>query len=124
MTIADKAQNFFRADFTEIVRFEVGTGSAKVAVSTLQLEQNSPNPFNSQTILSYFLPKFSFVRLELINLLGQHVATLYQGDQAAGYHQFHWDGKDSQGRGMASGTYLYRLVTDQGVLMRKLTLLR
>ena len=124
MTIADKAQNFFRADFTEIVRFDVVTGSAKVAVSTLQLEQNAPNPFNSQTILSYFLPKFSFVRLELINLLGQHVATLYQGDQAAGYHQFRWDGKDSQGRGMASGTYLYRLVTDQGVLMRKLTLLR
>ncbi|MDE2742756.1 MAG: fibronectin type III domain-containing protein [Gemmatimonadota bacterium] len=126
MTVWDKAQNRFQADFTEIVRFEVKSGSAKqlALASKLLLEQNAPNPFNSQTILSYFLPKFSFVRLELINLLGQHVATLYQGDQAAGYHQFHWDGKDSQGRGMASGTYLYRLVTDQGVLMRKLTLLR
>ncbi len=36
----------------------------------------------------------------------------------------HWDGRDDQGRPLASGVYLYRLVTAAGVHTRKLTLLR
>ena len=90
----------------------------------LQLQQNAPNPFNSQTVLSYFLPKSGPVRLELFSVIGQRVAVLHQGLQPAGYHQLHWEARDSQGRPLASGMYLYRLVTDEGILTRKLTLLR
>ena len=124
MTVWDKAQNKFRADFTEIVRFEVAGNAGKIAAMDLQLMPPAPNPFNSQTVLSYFLPKLSFVRLELFNLMGQHVKTLYEGNQTAGLHQMRWDGTDKAGRTMASGTYLYRLATDQGALRQKLTLLR
>ena len=124
MVVEDKAHNKFRADFTEIVRFEVAGKASKITATHLQLLPNAPNPFNSQTVLSYFLPKLSFVRLELFNLMGQHVKTLYEGNQQAGLHQLRWDGTDKGGRAMASGTYLYRLATDQRVLMRKLTLLR
>ena len=53
----------------------------------LQLQQNAPNPFNSQTILSYFLPKSGMVRLELFSVTGQRVAVLRQGPQQAGYHR-------------------------------------
>ncbi len=90
----------------------------------LQLQQNAPNPFNSQTVISYFLPKSGPVRLELFSVIGQRVAVLHQGLQPAGYHQLHWEARDSQGRPLASGMYLYRLVTDEGILTRKLTLLR
>ena len=92
----------------------------------LQLQQNAPNPFNSQTILSYFLPKSGMVRLELFSVTGQRVAVLRQGPQQAGYHRLHWDGRDDAGQPLASGTYLYRLVTDETktILTRKLTLLR
>ena len=59
MTVWDKAQNKLLADFTEIVRFEVETASAKpVALADgPQLQQNAPNPFNSQTIHSVFLAR-------------------------------------------------------------------
>ena len=90
----------------------------------LQLQQNAPNPFNSQTVISYFLPKSGPVRLELFSVIGQRVAVLRQGPQQAGYHRLHWNARDSEGRPLASGIYLYRLVTDEGVLTRKLTLLR
>jgi WD40 repeat protein len=60
----------------------------------LQLQQNAPNPFNSQTILSYFLPKSGMVRLELFSVTGQRVAILHQGPQQAGYHRLAWDGRD------------------------------
>ena len=127
MTVWDKAQNKFLADFTEILRFEVEQGSAKLLAAQptiLQLEQNTPNPFNSQTILSYFLPKAGPTRLELFSVNGQRVALLGQGTQQAGYHRLHWNGRDDQGRPVASGIYLYRLQTTQGILTRKLTLLR
>ena len=88
------------------------------------LQQNAPNPFNSQTIISYFLPKSGPMRLELFSVTGQRVAILRQGHQQAGYHRLHWTGRDREGRSLASGMYLYRLVTEEGILTHKLTLLR
>ena len=89
-----------------------------------QLQQNAPNPFNSQTVLSYFLPTAGPARLTVFTLTGQQVVVLHQGPQQAGYHRLRWDGRDDAGRPVASGVYLYRLVTDEIVLTRKLTLLR
>ena len=89
-----------------------------------QLLQNAPNPFNSQTVVSYFLLEPGPVRLEVFALSGQRIAVLDHGLQQAGYHRLHWDGRDAAGRSVASGTYLYRLVTDEVVLTRKLVLLR
>ena len=126
MTVWDKAQNKLIADFTETVRFEVDSASAKpVAMADgPQLQQNAPNPFNSQTIIPYFLHEPGAARLEVFALTGQRVAVLNQGPQPAGHYRLHWDGRDRTGRPLASGVYLYRLVTGEGVLTRKLTLLR
>ena len=90
----------------------------------LQLQQNAPNPFNSQTVLSYFLPKSGPVRLELFSVTGQQVAVLRQGPQQAGYHRLRWEAQDDEGRPLASGIYFYRLKTTNGILTRKFTLLR
>ena len=89
-----------------------------------QLLQNAPNPFNSQTVISYFLLQPGLVRLEVFTLTGQRVAVLVQGQQQSGYHRLDWNGQDDAGRPLASGIYLYRLVTSEGVLTRKLTLLK
>ena len=89
-----------------------------------QLAQNAPNPFNSQTVLSYFLPAPGLAHLAVFTLTGQRVTILQQGPQRAGYHRLHWDGRDEAGRPVASGLYLYRLVPDEAVLTRKLLLLR
>ncbi len=89
-----------------------------------QLQQNAPNPFNRQTVISYFLLAPGPARLELFALTGQRVAVLSEGQRKAGRHRLHWDGRDDAGRPLASGIYLYRLVTGEGVLTRKLILLR
>ena len=88
------------------------------------LQQNAPNPFNSQTIISYFLLKPGPVLLEVYALTGQRVAVLQQGHKHAGLHRIHWDGHSLKGHPLASGTYLYRLVTADEILTRKLTLLK
>ena len=106
--------------------FDIFLGSGKLVAlpDRPQLAQNAPNPFNSQTVLSYFLHAPSPARLEVFSLTGQRVAVLHQGPQQAGYHRLHWDARDDAGRSVASGMYLYRLVTNEGVLTRKLILLR
>ena len=86
--------------------------------------KNAPNPFNSETIIFYYLPKPGLARLEVFALTGQQVVVLYQGLQQAGYHRLHWDARDSEGRLLASGIYLCRLAANEAVLTRKLTLLR
>ena len=88
------------------------------------LQQNAPNPFNSQTVIPWFVLEPGPARLEVFALTGQRVAVLHDGPQEAGLHRLRWDGRDDQGRLLGSGVYVYRLVTAWGAQTRKLTLLR
>ena len=101
-----------------VQQYEVNVeASTSAAVTTLN--PSYPNPFNSETILSYTLPTASDIRLEVFTLSGQRVAVLHEGFQAAGYHTIAMDASD-----WASGVYLYRLTTPEGRFARKFTLLR
>lgn len=70
------------------------------------LEQNYPNPFNSSTVIRFDLPSSGMVDMILYNLAGQEIATLVQGLHQVGNHTLHWDGRDDDGRDLASGMYL------------------
>jgi hypothetical protein len=69
----------------------VGTdeGTATLPVEFV-LRQNFPNPFNPATVITFELPKLSRVRLTILNVLGQEVATLAQGVRSAGYYREIW----------------------------------
>ena len=87
------------------------------------LGQNYPNPFNPSTIIPYRLPVSTRVRLEVLNILGQRLATLVDAERPAGFHMATWDGTDASGRAVAAGVYLYRLVGDGVHLTRSMVLL-
>ena len=89
-----------------------------------QLQQNAPNPFNSGTVITWFQLQPGSARLEVYALTGQRVAVLQEGPRKAGVHRLRWDARDDQGHLLASGVYVYRLVTAEGAWTRKLTLLR
>lgn len=90
----------------------------------LELSQNYPNPFNPTTTIQFGLPDESRVRLVVYNILGQKVAELFNGSRRAGYHTVVWNGRNDLGRQVASGVYLYRLESSQGVVSRKMLLLK
>ena len=73
------------------------------------LGQNYPNPFNPSTVIPYQLPTAAHVRLEVFNVLGQHLATLVDGERPAGIHTAMWDATDAAGQAVAAGVYIYRL---------------
>lgn len=86
---------------------------------TIDLHQNFPNPFNSITTISYFLPAESNVALEIYNVLGQRVMMVDEGYRGIGYHAVQIDAGD-----LASGIYLYRLKGNIMSQAKKFTLIR
>ena len=86
----------------------VGTGLPE----GFALGQNYPNPFNPGTVIPYELAADGYVRLEVLNLLGQRVAVLVDGERAAGVHTAIWTATDGSGQAVSAGVYLYRLTVD------------
>jgi hypothetical protein len=89
-----------------------------------QLNQNFPNPFNSETQISYFLPKKCNVRLTVYNLAGQRIRTLINGQREAGLAKVCWDAKDDYGMPVASGIYFYELRAERFIETKKALLLK
>jgi hypothetical protein len=88
------------------------------------LRQNYPNPFNPNTMIEYALPKPAHVTIEIYNLLGQKVNVLVDEDQKIGRYQVAWDGKDKDGRELASGIYFYRIQAGDFVKCKKMIMLK
>ena len=103
---------------TAVTEEQVGLPNA------LALAQNYPNPFNPATTIHFDVPRSEEIELTLYNLSGQKVATLAQGPRETGSYALRWDGRDDNGRELASGVYLYRLTAGEEVETRKLLLLR
>ena len=120
--VADAQVRFF--DLTDLERGAVGramtddTGYFALPLAALpgmtlperfELGANYPNPFNPSTIIPYQLAASSQVRLEVFNLLGQHIATLVDGERTAGFHTATWHATDGAGRAVGTGMYIYRM---------------
>lgn len=85
---------------------------------------NHPNPFNAATMITYSIATDGPVRLEIYDILGRRMKTLVDAWQRAGEYQILWDGVDIHGHDAGSGMYFYRLQSDDGVLSRKMILLK
>ncbi len=86
----------------------------------VHLGPNYPNPFNPHTSIPFTLAAAGAVRLQVYDLRGRLVRTLWDGPLAAGAHRLDWDGRNAAGRPVASGVYLYRLEAGGQVHSRKL----
>ena len=97
---------------------------SKSAPDEFQLNQNFPNPFNSNTRIVFHLKKTSDVTMAIYNTLGQKVRTLIEAMQPAGDKCVSWDGQDDSGRTVSSGLYLYCLKAEDHIQSKKMIVLR
>lgn len=88
------------------------------------LAPNYPNPFNTQTVLTYTLPRRMRVLLQIVDLRGQVLRTLMHQTQPAGHHTLPWDGKNQRGSAVSSGVYFVQMQTPNTTLSRKLIIVR
>lgn len=93
--------------------------------SAFALYQNFPNPFNPETTIRYQIPGgWQHVVLTVYDMTGKIVKTLVDVEQAAGDYTIHWDGKNADGKPVASGTYLYKISAGEFVQTKRMTLVR
>ena len=83
------------------------------------LHQNYPNPFNPSTNIRFDLPAKSFVTVKVFNLIGQEVATLFEGFKQAGSHNVTFDASH-----LNTGVYFYRVKTDKSVGVKRMLLMK
>ncbi len=104
---------------------EANSGGLAVVPTKFELRQNFPNPFNPNTHMIFSLPQDNKVTLEVYNLLGQKVRSLINNvNFRTGYHTVEWDGKNDAGENVASGMYVFRLISGKEINMKKGILLR
>ena len=101
-----------------------GTDRGEGLPQALRLEQNAPNPFNPETQISFTLPQGGAVSLEVYDILGQRVHSIWDGVLQTGHYTMGWNGRDGQGRTAASGVYIYRLETSGQFMAKRMVLVR
>ena len=83
------------------------------------LFQNYPNPFNPSTTIRFSLPIQTQLKVNIYNMLGELVKTVSEGTYEAGYYNIIFDAF-----GLSSGTYIYRIESDDFVETKKMILLK
>ncbi len=100
----------------------------KITVSSLpekvSLLPNKPNPFNATTEIQFTLPASQEVIVELYDISGSLVRTLFSGAAHSGLNTLVWNGRDNSGKFVSSGVYFVRLRTKTLSLKRKITLIK
>ncbi len=74
-----------------------------------KLHQAYPNPFNPTTTLKYEMGSAGPVSINVFDVSGHKIRSLYNGIQIPGQHEVRWDAKNDNGRSMSSGVYLFKV---------------
>ena len=109
---------YLKINFIE-VGVDVEQSDKQIVSTDFRLLQNHPNPFNSSTIINYYLPKSQPIELSLYNILGEKLKILYSGNQSKGVHSIKLSSRE-----LTSGVYFYILETGNQTLMKKLLVLK
>ena len=88
------------------------------------LSPNSPNPFNSATLITYQLSSPGPVKLVIYNVLGQPVRTLVDETRGAGTYHVRWDARDDGGALLSTGVYIAHLNYPGGAQNQRLLYLK
>ena len=100
------------------------TNSIKVGVpQKYNVSQNYPNPFNPSTKIDFEIPVDSKVNIKIYDVTGKEIQTLVNEQKQAGYYTV-----ELKGINLASGSYFYRIICDEGtqkfVETKKMTLIK
>ena len=93
-------------------------------VAVVSLAHSLPNPFRGATTIRFSAPQGSWATVDVYNVAGRLVDTLFDGVVRDGSEEVRWDARDARGREAASGIYFIRMEAGGEVVTRKSVLLR
>ena len=85
---------------------------------------NYPNPFKSETTISYNTLVNNIVSVEIYDIQGKKIKTLVNEYQSFGEHSVVWNGTNETGIPVGTGIYFYRLKTDNNIVLKKIILIK
>ena len=117
LNTSEFAQNF-------VVVTGIEENESALIPQTFMLGQNYPNPFINSTAIDFALPCELDVNLAIYDVAGRTVKVLADGLRSPAHYTVHWDGKDSQGRRVSPGVYVYTLNAGEHTAMGKMIITR
>jgi carboxypeptidase T len=119
--LAVSSYNGYSANLTVriIIGDIVNAPGSETLPTSYALHPARPNPFNPTTTVSFDLPEAASVRLEAFDVLGRLVATLADGEFAAGTHDVRFDAGS-----LPSGVYFVRMSAGDFMSVKKAALIR
>ncbi|MBN1997809.1 carbohydrate binding domain-containing protein [candidate division KSB1 bacterium] len=131
-----------RADDSAFLEFMLGkTGKADVWIDAVSVTETAPNvsavnensvknsqfllnsalpnPFNENTVFSYTLKETSELKLQIFNIQGRRIRTLFNGTRQPGFHSSMWDGRAQNGMLQASGMYIVSIASRTQTAIRR-----
>lgn len=88
-------------------------------VTEFRLLQNHPNPYNSETVIPFDIPRECRIHLKIHDVLGREVGQIVNASFQPGHHEITFDGS-----GLSSGIYLYRIEADDFQMIRKMVIVK
>jgi len=83
-----------------------------------------PNPTNQGVTIDFTLVSSTDIDIEIFDLAGKKIRTLWKENLQSGYKQIRWDGVNDYGKSVSSGTYLVRLTGSDGYKLAKVILVK
>jgi photosystem II stability/assembly factor-like uncharacterized protein len=92
--------------------------------TSIFLYQNYPNPFNCNTCISYKLNGDKEITINIYDILGKKIKTIFQGRKTIGEYIVNWDGKNDQGNVVSTGFYICTINTTSELYKLKMLYLK
>jgi len=100
-------------------KLPVGVEETEPLPISFEVKQNYPNPFNPKTTITFSIPKAGNVVVKVFNILGQEVATIFNGLLPAQTHHIDFDASK-----LTSGVYIYSVQYDGLTISKKMVLMK
>lgn len=110
-----KLNNIENLKVNNVVFNDVEIGDINVINSNEVVEVNlvnSPNPFTTNTVISFNAPENNVYSLNVYDVMGNLVKTIANVELNAGPQSFTWDATDNNGNVIGNGSYIYRLTSN------------
>ena len=91
----------------------------KTIPSRFRLHQNYPNPFNQGTVIRFELPEATEVSIEIFDIMGRHVTTLFKNHLEAGDHRVVFNADV-----LSSGVYVYKMTAGDFTEFKKMLMVK
>ena len=83
-----------------------------------------PNPFNNKSQIKYSIREYSTIEINIYNIYGQLVRTLFEGNKEPGQYAVSWNGSDRRNKKMPNGIYIVKLKSNRQTITNKLILIK